>query len=399
MDLFGSENKEVLFTKKESVTDPKVKRFKALLTKIENLEQKLELTKNEYEQVLAYYKKHLEPVEKERSKVVLNLIKAAYHIIPNLKLSKSRLMNVTQMMIDELESFASIDELDDEGRIIYENISHTTIEEVKAETNVMGLEMLQEMLQANGIELDLEKYDVEKLMRGDPEVMQKFMYDMMQENFKQKEEAFKENTNRQKQNSNANEKKKTKKQIELEAKRKEKEEFEKRSLKSLYNSLAKILHPDIESNETLKIEKEEWMKKLTVAYQNQDLATMINIEIHWLKNSSFDPSSAPEKQYNTYVSFLNERVQELNDEIFHVKHNPKYFEIEDFLQRNAAASITKINNEKKNLKKGYQQLDVLTALLKDTDIKKIPTQRKELNYYVEMYMERMQDDENNFFNF
>ena len=44
-------------------------------------------------------------------------------------------------------------------------------------------------------------------------------------------------------------------------------------------SLAKMLHSDLETDETLKLEREELMKKVTAAYQDKDLNTLLKLEI------------------------------------------------------------------------------------------------------------------------
>jgi hypothetical protein len=50
------------------------------------------------------------------------------------------------------------------------------------------------------------------------------------------------------------------------------------SVTELYKELIKLLHPDLEQNETVKIEKEQLMKELTLAKENNNLHDMLVIK-------------------------------------------------------------------------------------------------------------------------
>ena len=78
------------------------------------------------------------------------------------------------------------------------------------------------------------------------------------------------------------EKKKTKKQLAKEASLMEQEAVKKRSIRSIYLSLVKLLHPDTEPDETLKKEKDEIMKELTRAYDENDLTALLQLELKWI---------------------------------------------------------------------------------------------------------------------
>jgi hypothetical protein len=78
---------------------------------------------------------------------------------------------------------------------------------------------------------------------------------------------------------------KTKKQIEKEAKKQAIEEIQAKSLHSMYTQLARALHPDLEQDPEKRTLKEELMKKLTVAYANGDLFSLLKIEMEGMSNS------------------------------------------------------------------------------------------------------------------
>ncbi|MEO8150072.1 MAG: hypothetical protein ABI723_20715 [Bacteroidia bacterium] len=390
MELFDQDFAQVVPQKRVAPVDPKTKRFNNLLKKIESLEKKAEETKNHYEEVFTVFKTKLEPLMAEGREIRLGLIKAAYYVIPKLKLSKKQMEDATQMMIDELGGIGFHIELDDDTKRIYESLNKISIDEARKHDNQMGGEMLSEMLKSEGMDIDMNNYDLGKLGRHDPEEVAKFMKDLMEKKIEMEEQNLNKKSQRK-------EKKKTKKQLEREALQQEKEDFEKRSLKSLYTSLAKILHPDMETDDSLKIEKEEWMKQLTVAYNDQDLATMIKIELHWLQNSKFDPATAPEKQFNTYISFLNERVQELNFEINALAMNPKYMEIIDFIPAGKFTYADSIEDAITGLQTSNSRINELVDLLNSKDVSKNKQKKIDLNDYVAEFWEAKNDMGFNFF--
>ena len=59
------------------------------------------------------------------------------------------------------------------------------------------------------------------------------------------------------------------------------DELKQTGLSEIYKRLVKILHPDREMDEEKKLLKEAWMKRLTVAYEENDLTTMLQIEAEW----------------------------------------------------------------------------------------------------------------------
>ena len=84
----------------------------------------------------------------------------------------------------------------------------------------------------------------------------------------------------------------TKSQLERERKQQAVAEAKQRDLKTLYKQLAKVLHPDLETNPDLRANKEEWMKRLTSAYAAGDLRELLRIELEWLGEESSNLAAA-----------------------------------------------------------------------------------------------------------
>ena len=77
-------------------------------------------------------------------------------------------------------------------------------------------------------------------------------------------------------------------------------------IKSLFRQLAKALHPDKELLEHLKEEKTSLMKKITEAYENQDLHGLLKLEKEHL-----GPREFSEDKVELYIKHINDRLKEL----------------------------------------------------------------------------------------
>ena len=86
----------------------------------------------------------------------------------------------------------------------------------------------------------------------------------------------------------------------------EKQAEGKLEIKSLFRQLAKAFHPDKEPLEHLKEEKTSLMKKITAAYENQDLYGLLKIEKEHL-----GPREFTEDKIELYIKHINDRLKEL----------------------------------------------------------------------------------------
>lgn len=86
----------------------------------------------------------------------------------------------------------------------------------------------------------------------------------------------------------------------------EKESVGTIEIKSLFRQLAKVFHPDKEPLEHLKEEKTSLMKKITVAYENQDLYGLLKLE-----KEHMGPREFTEDKLELYIKHINNRLKEL----------------------------------------------------------------------------------------
>jgi hypothetical protein len=97
-----------------------------------------------------------------------------------------------------------------------------------------------------------------------------------------------------------------------------------KSIRSIYVALAKILHPDTEQNEALKLEKEEMMKMVTVAYEKKDLMQLLQLETLWMRNHEENINNLDVRSLNAYIHLLTDQANELDKELQMLYMNPAY---------------------------------------------------------------------------
>jgi hypothetical protein len=108
------------------------------------------------------------------------------------------------------------------------------------------------------------------------------------------------------------------------------DELRQRDLGSLYKQLAKMLHPDLEADPTLRTEKEAAMKELTTAYKRKDLHAILRLELEWISREQADVSRLTEEKLRAYNGILREQVAELESRLFEVPHHPRFSPLQRF---------------------------------------------------------------------
>lgn len=171
----------------------------------------------------------------------------------------------------------------------------------------------------------------------------------------------------------------TKSQLERERKQQAVEEAKQRDLKTLYKQLAKVLHPDLETNPDLRANKEEWMKRLTSAYAAGDLRELLRIELEWLGEESSNLAAAGDEKLKVYSLILKEQIDDVKSRTFTLMDEPQYSSLRrimddfsrqiprtDLLKQSLAANVRDNQELLKSLQKGdaaarrilHQWLDV-----------------------------------------
>lgn len=248
------------------------------------------------------------------------------------KFTKKQLQEIGDAIVELCrEAFKSIDP-SDEQVAFYDLWSKTTYKEELEQQMNMAKEMFSDMMSdVYGMNIDLD--DVEDTPEGFARFQQK-----MREQQQQEQQDRKKTT-----------RPKTKKQQAKEEAQKAEEAIKNRSIRSIYIALAKVLHPDGESDIDLKAEKEEIMKRVTVAYDQQDLPTLLKLEMEWVHKTSEHLEQLTEDKLKLYLSVLKQQVTELENEKLSIIHSPRYEAVTAYACMPTKIALSRIRKTKKEL--------------------------------------------------
>jgi len=104
------------------------------------------------------------------------------------------------------------------------------------------------------------------------------------------------------------------------------EALRKRSIATLYKQLVRVLHPDLERDSERQKQKMELMQELTVAFHQNDLHTLLRLEMQWIEKEGGDIDHLTEEKLGVYNEFLARQVdgleKQLRDQVLHARYRP-----------------------------------------------------------------------------
>lgn len=264
-----------------------------------------------------------------------------------IKLSHIQNTKLDELIFQSLDDAFTIVEPDEITRKLFDKYSTSSFdEEIKAQEKVMSEEFADMFFQNFGVKID------PKQLGGNPD-------------FAKIEEDIK--AQYANKNSSAKPRKKTKKQLEREDLEAKREELKTKSLRRIYLSLAKILHPDTEPDETLRLEKEDFMKKATLAYSGNNLLELLRLEMQWISGQGQHLQELDTDTLKAYLQLLKDQVKELEIELEMVYNNPANYEIGRWLDMEKGFADQIIRREAASYYHHTQQLlDSIGQLEKTT---------------------------------
>lgn len=349
--------------------------FNKLIKNVESLQKEIVTEKEKLDRLLNIYnEKNIPALEKDVAESRIKVAKKIASTTKTIKYGKRQLENIGMVVVELLENAFEVIEPDEEAEKLYEEYAEEDIfDEDFSQLDQMREAMENIIRQKMGVNIDFSDLD------DSPESFQRFQEKLL-------EKVFTKNTTEPKK-----EKKKTKKQLEKELQQAEEETMKLKSIRSIYISLAKVLHPDTESNPTEKLLKEELMKKLTVAYQEKDLPTLLKLEMEWVAAECHDVDKLSDEKLKLYISSLKDQVSELENEKYSIYRNPRYQRISGLVRDSEPTAIRELN-KKVSLYKNQNK--TLENLLVDFSI---ANPKKEILDFVNVMIEMLDFDPFDFF--
>jgi len=346
--------------------------FNRIVRRIEKLQKQILSETDKLERLNNLYNGEVYPNVKELGRLKIQLCHLLHKKRQEIKLSATQNNKLDDLLYDFLDDAFSVVEPDDATKELYSKYSNSSYAEELLNQQQTMKEDFRDMLYSQfGIKLD------PSLLTDNPD-------------FRTIEEELKKQWEQKENGKKA--KPKTKKQQAKEELEKQKAALKNRSLRSIYVALAKILHPDTEQNEALKIEKEEMMKMVTVAYESKDLMQLLQLETLWMRKHDKDINNLDVPTLNAYIHLLIDQANELEAELQMLYMNPAYSAILEFGRQdiqNASREIKYLGISYKEMNKKMQTDIQQLEIGKKTKAAVIQCIR---DYYVEPGSEFIDDE-------
>ncbi len=266
----------------DTVSNPQQKKLYRLIEKIE--QQKLELAKWQQakDEVLHYTRKHLIPVYQELHNILFDQLQQLWEHLSHGDFSKADVL----LLDDKIQSLAQylkssqslageqlkiVDEL-------YQYYQHS-LDHYKSKKNKVVLD------QTDAINLNTQNdYEVS----DEPEDWDQEQYQQLREQAKLKRQQ---------------------------EKRQQAEKMAEQSLKTVYLKIASSIHPDRELDEVKKLEKTEIFQHVNEAYEQQDLFTLLKLQIQVEQDNGSNKKGLGDEQLKFYKMALESQSQKLADQL------------------------------------------------------------------------------------
>lgn len=332
------------------------KLFNQLTQQIEELESEIIEENKKLSKILEFYSKEIKPLLDKNNEIKFDLAVVLGNSTDRIKYTKNQLSEIKEVITDLCNCAFSSLEPNEEQEDFYDKWSDTTYkEELDIQEKEMK-EMFSDMInQMFGEDIDMDNIDPrnpESFIKINEILKSKF------EDLEQKEKELKNN------------KKKTKKQIQKEEQLKIEEEIKNKSVRSIYINLVKILHPDSEIDPKIKLEKEEIMKKVTLAYEEKDFSTLLKLELEWVHMENKHLEKLTDDKLKIYINVLQEQVVELINEKQNIYMNPRFESILKFAHYTEKSAFSKMRKEIKTLKATQEDFMTFIEEFKNTKSKK-----------------------------
>jgi hypothetical protein len=341
----------IVKTKNKPLTKAQ-KKFNDLTKQIEKLHENIKLTTERFEAILQVYTAEMPEVSTALARTQAEFVKVLHDSTGTVSYGKRQRENLGRVILDLCDFVFTVLERDDETEKIFNAWSHISFEE-EAEFQITAVKdsFAEEIKEIFGFDFDLS--ELENTPESIAEFQQKFSEEYSKKQA-QERQAF-------------SGRKKTAKQIQQEELLKQQEELKLKSVRNIYLSLAKVLHPDMVTDAEEKLIKEDLMKKVTAAYKDNDLATLLRLEMEYVSSEHNDPSKLSDEKLELYISALKEQVAVLENELHAVRSHPRFIPIMDYVSINEKYAKELIYEDVRNDKARIRRYEkcIKTCLGKD----------------------------------
>lgn len=288
--------------------------FRNLLAKVESLRGAIDAEQEKLDATLNFYTAEIVPrlagltvLQKELVRVVAPFLKAN---ILSRRLDRIEIRELIQELLNEIAK-AEKGLTESDLREIYDRVHIIGYLEHEQKTLASVKEALAKMFAEEGLDADFSELESAS---SEAEFMAKA--EELTVRMRRMKEAEQEDAHCRDVSHHSSEDE----QLRLE------EKFRKQNIAKIYKELARVLHPDLEQDRERQKQKVELMQELTVAFRQNDLHTLLRLEMQWIEKEGGDIEHLTEEKLGVYNEVLGGQVeglqQRLENLIFHPRYRP-----------------------------------------------------------------------------
>lgn len=158
--------------------------------------------------------------------------------------------------------------------------------------------------------------------------------------------------------------------------------------RSIYMRLIKKFHPDLEMDAVLREQKNEIVKQVTKAYQENDFFTLLKLQITHLEDNETEAAKIADDMIKRYNKILQKQLDEINTHLYQLRVAGGAI-IEDLIDINGRFSSQKFAARKRAVEKTISELK---SILKDSRKRPKGWFKDQVGFIKESSQQRMMED-------
>ncbi|PAW61707.1 MAG: hypothetical protein B9S37_04515 [Verrucomicrobiia bacterium Tous-C3TDCM] len=300
--------------------------FNKLMASLEKLRRDYDERHCKMEAMMREYNRLVFPTVSKLNQSNLSLVRLSFEAYQKIKLPKVTKLTFAEMICERCDKVLyDPTGLSDEEIELLQSVHSQLTPATQAETDAQAKEEMLEAAeyysQITGVAVDFSDIDLSMEPDAFEAELKRRMLDASERHMTKKTIA----------GGRSSKRKPSKAQLAKQKREEEIEEAKTRNIKTLYKQLVKLLHPDLETDETERFRKEQWMKRLTSAYAEGDLRELLQIEMEWMGHENSGLHSASIEKLSIYISVLKEQVADWKNRIDQIAYEAPYAKIARFI--------------------------------------------------------------------
>jgi len=342
--------------------------FNRLTKRIAELERKIAAERIKLDSLLSRYHELVGPLEQALARRRIELARALSAANDRLALRKRQKEIVRAMILHLCDEAFCFEKPDADAEALYDEWSETSYREEHRQQVEERRKALAEELRS--------RFDVEAEAFGDDDSAEA-MARLLQ---RLEEEA------RAADATQPGGRRGSSKRREREAQLEQREVLTRKSVRDIYLSLAKVLHPDAVPDPAERSLREDCMKKAALAYRNGDIAALLKLQLRWVTRGDAGMRALSDETLGVYLPALREQVEQLERALRSLVFDPRYFSIGPVAAMTMRDALFRLGQRAKLLR-----LDA-ADLGRDLDFVKRCTSNSALVAFASDYLEAMGPD-------